>query len=143
VTSPINHLLKFVKCVGITQGVEPKQGRVFEDPYSRNLKTVSSRWYHKGRDREPFRELQNNILSTIGSQLDTLKIKKKQEEENATMCIFFPRCRRKHSSREFPLDNISVCGFCTEDHPTEKFPSLPEFVSHLQKWGSWGILLCT
>jgi hypothetical protein len=84
-----------------------------------------------------------DILSTIGSQLDTLKIKKKQEEENATMSIFFPRCRRKHSSRECPLDNISVCGFCTEDHSTEKCPSLPRFVSHLQKWGSWGVLLCT
>jgi uncharacterized protein YbaR (Trm112 family) len=32
--------------------------------------------------------------------LDTLKIKKKQEEENATMSIYCPRCRRKHSSRE-------------------------------------------
>jgi hypothetical protein len=56
--------------------------------------------------------------------LDTLKIKKKQEE-NATMSIYCPRCRRKNSSRECPLDNISVCGFCTEDHSTEKCPSLP------------------
>jgi hypothetical protein len=57
--------------------------------------------------------------------LDTLKIKKKQEEENAAMSIYCPRCRRKHSSREFPLDNISVCGFCMEDHSTEKCPSFP------------------
>jgi hypothetical protein len=66
-----------------------------------------------------------DILSTIGSHLDTTKIKKKWEEDNATMCIFCPRCRKNNSSRECPLDNISVCGFCTEDHPTEKFPSLP------------------
>jgi hypothetical protein len=41
------------------------------------------------------------------------------------MSIFFPRCRRKHSSRECPLDNISFCGFCTKDHSTKKCPSLP------------------
>jgi hypothetical protein len=56
--------------------------------------------------------------------LDTIKIKKKQEEENAAMSIYCPRCRRKHSSRECPLDNISVCGFYTKDHSTEKCPSL-------------------
>jgi hypothetical protein len=70
-----------------------------------------------------------DILRTIGSRLDTLKIKKKQEEENATMSIFFPRYRRMNSSREFPLDNVSVCVFCTEVHSTEKFPSLPSFLS--------------
>jgi hypothetical protein len=41
------------------------------------------------------------------------------------MSIYFPRCRRKHFSRECQLDNISVCGFCTEDHSTEKYPSFP------------------
>jgi len=57
--------------------------------------------------------------------LDTLKLKKKQEEENAAMSIYCPRYMRKHSLRECPLDNISVCGFCTEDHVTEKCPSFP------------------
>jgi hypothetical protein len=38
--------------------------------------------------------------------LDTLKIKNKQEEENATMSIYCPRYRRKNSSRECPLDNV-------------------------------------
>jgi hypothetical protein len=56
--------------------------------------------------------------------LDTLNIKKKHEEQNATMSILCPRYRRKHSSREYPLDNISVYGFCTEDHATKMFPSL-------------------
>jgi hypothetical protein len=59
--------------------------------------------------------------------LDTLKIKKKQEEENATMIIYCQRCKRRHSSREFPLDNISVCGFCMEGHSTEKCPSFLDF----------------
>ena len=41
------------------------------------------------------------------------------------MSIYFPRCKRKHSSRECPLDNILVCGFFIEDHVTEKCPSFP------------------
>jgi hypothetical protein len=70
-------------------------------------------------------KFKTDILSTIGSQLETLKIKNKQEGESTTMRIYCPRCKRKQSSRECPLDNISVCGFCTEDHSTEKCPSLP------------------
>jgi hypothetical protein len=69
--------------------------------------------------------------------LDTLKIKKKQEEENATMSIYYPRCRRKHSSRECPLDNISVCGFCIEDHVTEKCPSLPSLLAIYRSGDLW------
>jgi hypothetical protein len=61
--------------------------------------------------------------------LDTLNIKKKQEEENAAMSIYYPRCRRKHSLRECPLDNISVCGFCIKDHSTEKCPSFLSFLA--------------
>jgi hypothetical protein len=45
------------------------------------------------------------------------------------MSIFCPRCKRKHSSREFPLDNILVCGFYTKDYQTEKFPSIPSLLA--------------
>jgi hypothetical protein len=99
------------------------------DPYSRNLKPISSGGIIRVKMGNLLDNFKIYILRTIGSQLDTLKIKKKQEEENETMSIYCPRCRRKHSSREFPLDNISVCGFCTEDHSTEKFPSLPCLLS--------------
>jgi hypothetical protein len=100
-----------------------KTRKSVRDPYSRNLKAVSSGGITRVEIENLLEKLKTNILSTIGSYLDTLNIKKKQEEENATMCIFFPRCRRKHSSRECTLDNISICGFYTEDHPTENFPS--------------------
>ena len=66
--------------------------------------------------------------------MDTLNIKKKHEEENVAMIIFCPRCRRKHSSRECPLDNILVCGFCTKDHPTEICPSLPSLLAIYKSW---------
>jgi hypothetical protein len=108
-----------------------KTGKNVRDPYNRSLKPISSGGITRAEIGNLLENFKTDILSTIGSQLDTLKIKKKQEEENATMSIYCPRCRRKHSSRECPLDNISVCGFCTEDHVTEKCPSLPWFISHL------------
>jgi hypothetical protein len=101
-----------------------KTGKNVRDPYSRNLKPVSLGVITRVDIGNLLENLKKYILSTLGSQLDTLKIKKKHEEENAAMSIFFPRCRRKHSSRECPLDNISVCGFYTEDHSTENCPSL-------------------
>jgi hypothetical protein len=54
-----------------------------------------------------------------------MKIKKKQEEENATLAIFCPRCRKKHPEKECPINVIEICGLCTEYHPTNEFPSLP------------------
>jgi hypothetical protein len=106
-----------------------KIGKNVRDPYSRNLKPVNSGGITRVEIGNLLENFKNNILITIGSQLDTLKIKKKHEEENATMSIFSPRCRRKHSSREYPLDNISVCGFCTKDHSTKKFTSLPSLLA--------------
>jgi hypothetical protein len=66
------------------------------------------------------------ILSTLGSQLDTLKIKQKKEVEDATLTIYCPKCRKIHPLKECPLDNIELCGICADNHATENFPSLPE-----------------
>jgi hypothetical protein len=106
-----------------------KTGKSVWDPYSRNLKVVSSGGIKRVEIGNFLENFKTNILSIIGSHLHTLNIKKKQEEENATMCIFCPRCCRKHSSRECPSYNISVCGLCTKDHPTKKCPSLPSLLA--------------
>jgi hypothetical protein len=100
-----------------------KTGKNVWDPYSRNLKPVSSGGITRIDIGSLLEKFKIDILITIGSHLETLNIKKKREEENAAMSIFFPRCRRKHSSRECPLDNISVSGFYIKDHSTEKCPS--------------------
>jgi hypothetical protein len=105
-----------------------KTGKNVQDPYNRSLKPISSGGITRVEIGNLLEKFKTNILSTIGSQLDTLKLKKKQEEENAIIRIYCPRCRRKHSSRECPLYIISVCGFCTEDHSTEKCPSFPSLL---------------
>ena len=60
-----------------------------------------------------------DLLGAMGSQLDALQAKKRQDEEQAAMSIFCPRCRTKHPQRECPLNNIFVCHICTKEHPTE------------------------
>lgn len=49
------------------------------------------------------------FLGTLSSQLDTLKLKKKQEEENATLVIFCHQHRKKNPSKDCPLNNVRVC----------------------------------
>jgi hypothetical protein len=74
-----------------------KIGKNVWDPYNRSLKQISSGGITRAYIGKLLENFNTNILSTIGSQLDTLKIKKKHEEENAAMSIYCPRCRRKHS----------------------------------------------
>jgi hypothetical protein len=48
----------------------------------------------------------SNLFGTIISQLDTLKIKKKQDGDNVVLSILYSKCRKKHPLRECPLNNI-------------------------------------
>ena len=39
---------------------------------------------------------------------------------------FVLKCGKKHVLREFPLDNIKLCGLCIENHSTKNFSKLKE-----------------
>ena len=41
------------------------------------------------------------------------------------MIILCPKCRKKHSHKECPLDIVKICAIFTKGHPTEGWPSLP------------------
>jgi hypothetical protein len=60
--------------------IRAKNGKSVWDPYSRNLKIVSSCGIKRVEIRNLLDNFKTDILSTIGSQLDTLKIKNKWEE---------------------------------------------------------------
>jgi hypothetical protein len=66
-----------VKCEKITQGVEPKKRKNVRDPYNISLKPVSSSGITRAEIGNLLENFKIDILSTIGSHLGTLKIKKK------------------------------------------------------------------
>ena len=98
---------------------------IARDPFSRTSKVADSSGVTRIELGNLLENFKTDLLSTISSHLDTLKARRIQEEENAVMSIFCPRCRKKHPMRECPLNNISICVICTENHTTESCPSLP------------------
>ena len=46
--------------------------------------------------------------------------------EDLVLGVCFPKCKKKHSLREFPLDKVEVCGLCELEQEIKDFPSLPK-----------------
>lgn len=97
---------------------------IIRDPFSRTSKVVDTNGVTRVELGNFLENFKTYILGTISSQLDMLKVRRKQEEENSVMSILCPKCRRKHSLGECPLENIAVCVNCTENYTTENCPSL-------------------
>ena len=74
-----------------------------------------------------------DILSTLSSQLDTIKTKKKQDEENAILTIFCSRCRKRHPLKECPLNTMSLCGFCKITTKQKIVPHFQNFRQYLKQ----------
>ena len=53
-----------------------------------------------------------------------MNIKKKFEDEALT--IFCSRCKKRHPLKNCPLNVVSLCGLCAEEHETDSCPALPE-----------------
>jgi hypothetical protein len=41
-------------------------------------------------------DMKTNILNSLSMQLDALQTKRKQEENDKSLAIFYPRCTKKH-----------------------------------------------
>ena len=72
-----------------------KVGKNFSGPYSINVRgNIPSSGGVTGIDLGNLLEnFKTDILGAMGSQLDSLQVKKRQDEERPKMSIFFPRCR--------------------------------------------------
>ena len=67
-----------------------------------------------------------DMMSSISSQMDVMREKKKQVAEDLVLGMFFPKCRKKHHLKECPLDKEEVCGLCKLEHDFKDCPSLPK-----------------
>jgi hypothetical protein len=103
---------------------QDKIGKAPRDSFSRNTRQ-SSGTVTRTESGNLLENFKTNILSTISNQLDTLKLKKKQEEENV-LAIFFPRCQKKHGEKECPFNVIEIYSLCTLENPTSECSTLVE-----------------
>ena len=70
-------------------------------------------------------EFKSDMMHTFAWKMDTMQVKRNQEEAERALAIFFPKCTRKHPRNECPLNVIEVFLVCEENHATDKCPSLP------------------
>jgi hypothetical protein len=52
-----------------------------------------------------------------------MNIRTKFEDEALT--IFCSRCKKRHPLKNCPLNVVSLCGLCAEDHEIDNYPLLP------------------
>jgi hypothetical protein len=110
-----------------------KRGIGQRDNVTRSTKSISNgvTKIELGNLLESFK---TDIMSTFGSQLDMLKGKQKQEEQEKIFAIWCPSCRKKHGKGECPLNKVQVCGLCTDNHATDDCPRLKELqATHIEE----------
>jgi hypothetical protein len=73
-----------------------KAAKSVRELVNKNTKTSTSGGVTRVELGNLLENFKTDILGTIGSQLDTLKIKRKREEENPVLSIFCPKCRKRH-----------------------------------------------
>jgi hypothetical protein len=71
-----------------------------------------------------------DIISSLNSQLDILKDKKKWEEPEEKVC---PWCQKKHLAMGYPLDSLIICGICDLRHSMDHCSSLPKIKEIYQR----------
>jgi len=74
----------------------------------------------KGEIRNMLEYLKSEMLQTLALQMDIMHIKRKQEEVERELAIFFPKCTRRHPRNQCPLNLIDIGSVCEENHSTYK-----------------------
>lgn len=67
-------------------------------------------------------DFKTDILGTLTTQLDIMQAKQKQVEVEQNLVILCPRCKKKHSHKECPLDMVQICAIYMKNHATESCP---------------------
>ena len=84
----------------------------------------ASEWVTRVELGNLLENFKTDILGILSSQLDNIKVRRRQKEENPVLSIFCSKCRKRHMLKDCPLNTVSICGICMEDHATEDCPIL-------------------
>eukprot|EP00253_Pinus_taeda_P019096 PITA_19096 len=71
--------------------------------------TLSSNSSIKGEIGNMLEDFKSEMLKTLALQLDTMNIKRKQNEAKRALAVFCPRCTRRHPRNECSLNCIELC----------------------------------
>ena len=82
--------------------------------------TSSSNSSIKGEIGNMLEDFKSEMLQTFALQMDTMNIKRKEEEVDRALTIFCPRCTRRHPRNECPLKYIEIFSVYEENHSEEK-----------------------
>jgi len=78
----------------------------------------------KGEIGNMLEDFRSEMMQTLSLQMDTMHIKRKQEEVERALVIFYPRCTRRNPRNGCPLNSIEIYSVCEENHSTNKCLSL-------------------
>jgi len=68
----------------------------------------------KGEIGNMLEYFKSEMLQTLSLHMETMHIKRNQEEAGRPLAIFYLRCR--HPRNEFPLNSIEIHSICEENH---------------------------
>jgi hypothetical protein len=82
-----------------------------------------------------FENFKTDIMNTFGSQIDTSKAKKKQEEQYQVLSIYFPKCRKKTCTERLSFrQNSSLWMMYIYNHATVDCLRLKELqATHIEE----------
>jgi hypothetical protein len=105
--NPFKDIVEYCKRYSSSQA---KTGKSIRDPMSKTTKLTLGgvTRIELGNLLEKFKI---DILNTIITQLDTMKVKRKQQEENATLAIFCPGVGKGIQKNNFLLMSLKFVGF--------------------------------
>ena len=59
-------------------------------------------------------DFKTDLLSTLWTQVETIKNRKIHEEKDQVLSILYPKCGKNHQLKQCSLDSIQICGLCAK-----------------------------
>jgi len=107
-------------CKRYSRGSSRNNKRDKQDKLERDVFDKTQNSSNGGSTQEEIGNLLENfkieMMISISSEIDVLREKQKQVVEDLTLDIFFPKCRKNHPLKEYPLDKVEVCQLCKLNH---------------------------
>ena len=97
-------------------------------PSSQFLKSTTGIGVTRAEIGDLFKILESDIISSLNSQINILHVGENEEFEGE----FFHQWKKKHITKDFPLDSLRICSICSLNHSMGSLSSLPRMETTCQ-----------